>query len=107
MTDQPRNPNIKDTTPSKPQPPVSRYKLELTITGNTLDEIQDELQIMVNGGFHLDSGGGRRHEWECWGGTTTRRMRHTNPGMTPERYRAELREWFDARRAARKAQPND
>lgn len=88
-----------------PKPPTARYRLELTITGNTLDEIEDELQIMVNGGLHLDSDRGRRHEWECWGGTTTRRMRHTNPGMTPERYQAELSEWLDTRRAAWKDQP--
>lgn len=87
------------------QPPVPRYKLELTITGNTLDEIQGELEIMVNGEFDYDSDQGRLHEWNVIGGTTTRRMRHTNPDMTPERYAAELREWFDARRAARKDRP--
>lgn len=87
------------------QPPVPRYKLEVTITGNTLDEIQSELDMMATSGFLMDHQNGARHEWECWGGTTTRKMNHTNPDMTPERYSAELREWFDALRAARKDRP--
>lgn len=34
-------------------PPVPRYRLTLTITGNTLDEIERELVVQTRGGFHL------------------------------------------------------
>ena len=82
-------------------PPVPRYRLTLTITGNTLDEIEDELVAQTRGGFLLDSDYYRRHEWEVVGGSRTSRMEHTNPDMTPERYNAELRAWFNARKAIR------
>lgn len=36
-------------------PPVPRYRLTLTITGNTLDEIERELVVQTRGGFLLDS----------------------------------------------------
>lgn len=36
-------------------PPVPRYRLTLTITGNTLDEIEHELVVQTRGGFLLDS----------------------------------------------------
>ena len=35
-------------------PPVPRYRLTLTITGNTLDEIEHELVVQTRGGFLLD-----------------------------------------------------
>ena len=87
------------------QPPVARYKLTLTITGNTLDEIEDELLIQTRGGFLLDSDSYRRDEWQVVGGRVTSRMEHVNPEMTPERYEAELDKWFAARKAARREQP--
>jgi len=34
---------------------VPRYRLTLTITGNTLDEIEHELVVQTRGGFLLDS----------------------------------------------------
>ena len=87
------------------QPPVPRYKLTLTITGNTLDEIEHELLVQTRGGFLLDSDYYRRDEWQVVGGRVTSRMEHVNPEMTPERYEAELDEWFAARKAARREQP--
>ena len=83
-------------------PPTPRYRLTLTITGNTLDEVLRELVVQTRGGFLLDSDGYRRHEWEVIGGTVTRVMEHINPDMTPERYQAELDEWWDSRKAERR-----
>ena len=84
-----------------PQPPVARYRLTMTITGNTLDEIEHELVVMTRGGFLLDSDGYKRDAWHSVGGTVTSIMEHVNPKMTPERYEAELEAWFEARKAAR------
>ena len=87
------------------QPPVPRYRLTLTITGNTLDEIEHELLVQTRGGFMLDSDYYRRSMWQVIGGRATSHMEHVNPEMTPERYEAELDEWFAARKAARREQP--
>jgi len=88
-------------TPQTPEPPVARYHLTLTITGNTLDEIEREVQGMPSR-FVLDSDYLRRDSWDITSGTATRVMEHRNPEMTPERYDAELRAWVDAHRAARR-----
>lgn len=37
------------------EPPIARYRLTLTIKGNTLDEIERELVVQTRGGFLLDS----------------------------------------------------
>lgn len=88
-------------------PPVAKFKFTLTITGNTLTEIEDELVAQTRGGFLLDSDCYLRHEWEVVGGRRTSCMEHTNPDMTPERYDAELRAWFDARKAHKRRQEAD
>ena len=74
--------------------PIARYRLTLTIKGNTLDEIEDRLATQVNGGFLLDSDYGKRDSWNSTDGTTTSVMEHHNPDMTPERYAAELDAWW-------------
>ena len=33
------------------EPPVARYRLTLSIVGNTLNEIEDELLAQTRGGF--------------------------------------------------------
>ena len=88
------------------EPPIARYRLTLTIKGNTLDEIEDRLATQVNGGFLLDSDYGKRDSWNSTDGTTTSVMEHLNPDMTPERYSAELDAWWTARKAERKANPD-
>jgi len=88
------------------EPPIARYRLTLTIKGNTLDEIEDRLATQVNGGFLLDSDYGKRDSWNYTDGTTTSVMEHHNPDMTPERYAAELHAWWTARNAERKADAN-
>jgi len=88
------------------EPPIARYRLTLTIKGNTLDEIEDRLATQVNGGFLLDSDYGKRDSWNSTDGTTTSVMEHHNPDMTPERYAAELDAWWTARNAERKADAN-
>ena len=75
-------------------PPVPRYRLTLTITGNTLDEIERELVVQTRGGFLLDSGYMRRDFWEIVTGRYISVMEHVNPEMTPERYDAELDAWW-------------
>ena len=84
-----------------PEPPVAKYELTLTITGNSHDEILAEIERQARGGMLLDSDCERRDEWHVIGGNTERVMRHTNPDMTPERYDRELAEWFDSRKALR------
>ena len=88
------------------EPPIARYRLTLTIKGNTLDEIETELIVQTRGGFLLDSDYGKRDSWNSTDGTTTSVMEHLNPDMTPERYAAELDAWWKARKAERKANPD-
>lgn len=85
-----------------PKPPVPKYELTLTITGNSLTEILNEIVRQSRGGMLLDSDYERRDEWHVIGGRTERVMRHTNPDMTPERYDRELAEWFDSRKTKSK-----
>lgn len=80
-------------------PPVPKYTLNLEITGNSHGEIVRELLIMTRGGYLHDSRYHTRDEWEVIGGRSTRRMEHTNPEQTPERYDAELEAWWSARRS--------
>lgn len=84
------------------EPPVPKYKLTLTITGNSFDEIIKEIERQVRGGMLLYSDYERRDEWHVIGGRTESVMRHTNPDMTPERYDRELAEWFDSRKTKSK-----
>lgn len=94
-------------------PPVPRYRLTLTITGNTLDEIEHELVVQTRGGFLLDSGGRwglrymRRDFWEIVTGRYISVMEHVNPEMTPERYDAELDAWWAGRKAGRREARDD
>jgi hypothetical protein len=83
------------------KPPVAKYRLTLTITGNSHDEIEHELLVMTRGGYLHDSDGYERDEFHVIGGRRTAVLEHTNPDMTPERYDAELDAWWQARRAAR------
>ena len=83
------------------KPPTARYKLTLTITGNTLDEIEGVLLSQTNGGFLLNSDYYRRDEWDVTDGRYTSRMEHVNPEQTPENYARELGEWMKQRRKER------
>lgn len=82
-------------------PPVAKYKYTLIITGNSHDEIEREILSQTRGGYLLDSDYYKRDSFHVIGGRDTTILEHTNPDMTPERYRAELDAWFDARQAAR------
>lgn len=84
------------------EPPVAKYRLTVEITGNSHDEIETELRYLVNGGYLLDTDYHKRDETYVVGGRKTVRLEHANPEMTPERYDAELSEWFDARKTARR-----
>ena len=86
---------------SAPEPPVAKYRLTLTIDGNSHDEIERELLSMTRGGYLLDSDYHERDEFTVYGGRRTARLVHTNPEQTPERYDAELDAWWQARKAAR------
>ena len=80
---------------------MPRYRFTLTIDGNTLDEVEDELIAQARSGFITDSRYYERDEWHAFGGKVTRVMEHLNPDMTPERYDRELSEWWERRKAAR------
>lgn len=84
------------------EPPKPKYRLTLTIEGNSHDEVERELLIMTRGGYLLDSDYYKRDEWTVYGGRKTSRMQHQNPEMTPEQYASDLDAWSDARRAARR-----
>ena len=84
------------------EPPRAKYRLTVTITGNTLEEVEEELGYQARGGFLLDSDYYKRDEWTVYGGTSTRVMECVNPDMTPERYQAELDEWWESRKAERR-----
>ena len=84
------------------EPPKAKYRLTVTITGNTFEEVEEELRYQAHGGFLLDSDHYRRDEWTVYGGTSTRVMECVNPDMTPERYRAELDKWWESRKAERR-----
>lgn len=87
--------------------PSRRYRLTLTITGNTLDEIERELVVQTRGGFLLDSGHMTRDFWEIVTGRYISVMEHVNPEMTPERYDAELDAWWAGRKAGRREARDD
>lgn len=76
-----------------PAPPKHRYRLTLTVTGNTHAEVENELIAMTRGGYLLDSDHYGRDEWHTINGRVDSRMQHQNPDMTPEDYARELRAW--------------
>lgn len=84
-------------------PPVARYRLTLTIDGNSFDEIDDVLRVLANGSTHEDSlfTGQVRHEWDIYGPRVKRHMEHRNPDMTPEKYDDELIAWAESKRKER------
>lgn len=85
------------------RPPIPRYRLTLTIEGNSFDEIDDELSLLANGSTDEDSlfTGFRRHEWDIYGPRVHRHMEHRNPDMTPEKYDDELIAWAESKRKER------
>lgn len=85
-------------------PPVAKYRLELTITGNSHTEIEQELHYFLHGGFIIQSDGYKRDQFTCYSGRATSKLRHANPEMTPERYEAEFHDWIETRKAARRAE---
>ena len=83
------------------RPPNPRYRLTLTIEGNTLDEVEDAVSAYARSGFLVDSDGGRRDAWDVTRPTCESLMTVVDPDMTPERYFAELDAWFTERKATR------
>lgn len=94
---------MSDTTDEQkaPEPPVSKYLLTVTIRGNSHEEIEGELLAMTRGGYLLASDYGKRDAFDSTGGRDHMVLEHTNPDMTPERYRKELDAWWQTRKAAR------
>lgn len=80
------------------KPPMSRYKLTLEITGNTMDEVLRELAVQSNDADHELGGDIHRHNAEWISGRSTLSLVERNPGMTPEKYAAELDAWRESRR---------
>lgn len=85
----------------KAQHPVTKYLLTVTIRGNTHEEIVDELLSMTRGGYLLASDYYKRDAFDSTGGRDHMVLQHTNPDMTPERYREELSAWFDGLKTQR------
>lgn len=89
-----------------PEPPVAKYRYTLTITGNSHEEIADRLHgVEVNHWQDVTSFSAAnepRDEFDITDGTATRRLEHTNPEMTPERYHDELMAWGSRERTARR-----
>lgn len=88
---------------SQPPPPVTKYRLTVTIRGNTHEEIVDELLSMTRGGYLLASDHYTRDAFDSTGGRDRMVLEHTNPSQTPEHYRRELDEWVTCRRDERRA----
>lgn len=84
-------------------PPIAKYELTVKITGNTHEEIEEELMYAKNGGYQLATDYHQRDECHVIGGKTTMTLVHANPDATPESYTDALRAWADAHRAERKA----
>jgi hypothetical protein len=74
-------------------PPVPKYKLTVTVYGNSHGEVEHELLMLTRGGYRLDSDHGQRDAFSVHGGRSSRVLEHTNPDQTPEAYKAALRAW--------------
>lgn len=83
------------------EPPVAKYKLTLTVYGNSHQEVQEELLSQVQGGYLIISEDEQRDRWRVCGDRYMSVMEHTNPDQTPERYEAELDAWFQTRKLMR------
>lgn len=84
------------------QPPVSKYKFTATIRGNSHQEIMDELISITRGGYLLASDYETRDAFDATGGRDHLVLEHTNPEMTPEKYKEELDAWWKASREEKK-----
>lgn len=82
-------------------PPTHKYRLQLTVYGNSHEEVHRELMAQADSGYLMDSGHESRDAWHITSRRSTRTMTHMNPDMTPERYARELVAWWSGRRAAR------
>lgn len=80
------------------RPPVPRFRLSVTIEANSHEEIETELGYIVSGGYLRDSNSHQRDNFIVASGKTWRRLDEVNPDMTPEKYDAELMEWWEAKR---------
>ena len=78
-------------------PPTRKYRYTLTVTGNSHDEIEQEIEMMTRGGYLLDSQYYERDEFTVYGGNSTRTLEHVNPEQTAEKYREEIKVWTLAR----------
>lgn len=87
--------------PSEPEPPVAKYRYTLVVTGNSHDEILDEIFMQTRGGYLLDSDHYKRDEFRVYGGNKTTTLEHANPEMTTERYKADLETWWLNRKKAK------
>ena len=81
------------------KPPVARYRLEIVITGNTIDELVHELRVQAND-FDYESFAGRTIR-SIYGGRHHLIVTEPNPDMTPEQYDTDLSAWAKARRFVR------
>jgi len=90
--------------PESDAPPMTKYRLTVVIDGNSHDEIERELLALTRGGYLLNSHYYKRDSFAVYGGREHSILEHRNPEMTPERYETELDEWWQRRKAARRAE---
>lgn len=76
-------------------PPVAKYRYTLQITGNSLDEVEDELQRLAKQ-FGYETA--HRDELAIQSGTYTQTLVVVDREQTPEKYEAALEEWMMKRK---------
>ena len=81
------------------RPPTAKYRYTLQVTGNTLDDIEHELQIASNE-FAYDTA--TRDEFAIQGGTATQTLIVADPDQTPDKYLTDLEAWMQRRRDERR-----
>jgi hypothetical protein len=77
------------------RPPVAKYRLDIEVTGNTLEEVFHELHVAVNDAEFESL---RTDTIDRISGRHTLTLAKPNPEMTPDRYADELETWVDRRR---------
>lgn len=85
------------------EPPATKFRFTVVIDANSHEEIERELNQLANGGYLRDSQGYSRDSFHCVGGRAGRRLEHVSPDTTPATFERDLAEWWEARKADRKA----
>lgn len=90
-------------TRTEPLLPVHGFTAVIVVHASDHDRLEREVRLIAGDWHHLyaEYGAAESRDWR--GGRESIRFEHIYPEQTEESYVAELREWADARRAARAA----